>query len=75
MKFIPAMWGTAKALVQLHRHSGAFDIVRKALEQLPLIKVSYNMTWPGTVRCMSETLTQNVEVGGYVIPDTVITNI
>ena len=64
MKFIPAQWGAAKALVQLHSHTSALKIVKKALEQLPLIKVSYNMMWPGTVRCMSETLTQNVEVSG-----------
>ncbi len=62
MHFVPAHWGAARALVLLHRHSRALLTARNGLEQLPLVKLPSNFTWPGTSNIMTEALVQNVEV-------------
>lgn len=62
MHFVPAHWGAARALVLLHRHSRALLTARNGLEQLPLVKLPPNFTWPGTSKIMTEALLQNVEV-------------
>ena len=62
MHFVPAHWGAARALVLLSRHSHALLTARNGLEQLPLVKIPPNFTWPGTDIVMEQVLLPNIEV-------------
>ncbi len=76
MHFVPAHWGAARALVLLHRHSHALLTARNGLEQLPLVKLPPNFTWPGTSKIMSEALLQNIEVrNGPVLMPTLLNSV
>ena len=62
MTFPPAHYGSARAYIQLHRHSEALSVVRRGLDMVASYRPSVNMTWPGVDELMQDCLPQNIEV-------------
>ena len=60
--FPPALYGLAKALAKLHRHSEALEKTKEGLKLLSSYHLPSSLNWPGTNEVLTEALAQNVEV-------------